>query len=191
MKKAIVICLAVMMGLALAGCGGKDSSGNGGGEASKYGSALEVLNAVRGVYAEADMFAIYGGDQENAVMDEPGAFDISKTEELDLTLGLPASQASGIEDAASMVHMMNANIFTGAAYRLKEDTDRNTFVDEVKANILNRQWICGQPDTLIILKVDGEYVITAFGEAGIMEIFKTNALSALEGAEVMAEVPIA
>ena len=36
-----------------------------------------------------------------------------------MTLGLPESEAANIDDAASMVHMMNANTFTGAAYRLK------------------------------------------------------------------------
>ena len=89
-----------------------------------------------------------------------------------------------------MVHMMNANTFTGAAYRLKEGTDMNGFADAAKSAILGKQWLCGQPDTLVIINVDGRYVITAYGEAGIMEIFKNNALTALEGAQVLTESPI-
>ena len=124
-------------------------------------------------------------------MDAPGTFDISKTEELETTLGLPRDQASQIEDAASMVHMMNANTFTGAAYRLKEGTDVSAFADAVKANILDTQWLCGQPDTLLILQVDSKYIITAYGNAEIIELYKNKAVSALKGAKVLMEASIA
>ena len=43
----------------------------------------------------------------------------------------------------------------------------------------------------MIVDVDGAYVITAYGEAETMELFKSNALSALTGAQVMLESPIA
>ncbi len=189
MKKMTMLLMAVMM-LVTTGCGGKQNGpGQGGGE-SQYADALEVLSGVVKVYSENELFAMYGGDQDNAVMDAPGKFDITKTEELESVLGLPRDQAANIEDAASMVHMMNANTFTGAAYRLKEGTDMNGFADAAKSAILGKQWICGQPDTLVIINVDGRYVITAYGEAGIMEIFKNNALTALEGAQVLTESPI-
>ncbi len=190
MKKLTTIFLAAMIIVTLIGCGNKDSNGGNQGGQSKYAESLDVLKEVIKVYKEDQLFAMYGGNQENAVMDEPGKFDISKTEELDVTLGLPQSQTSNIEDAASMVHMMNANVFTGAAYRLKTGINMNDFADAVKSNILAKQWMCGQPDTLIIINVDGRYVITAYGEAEIMQIFKTNALSALSGAQVLTETPI-
>ena len=183
MKKLAVILLASLTIFALTGCGsGKDSDASKEGEASKYSDALEVMNAVLEVYTDDQRFAIAGGDSSNMTEDAPGKFDVSKTEELDYMLGLPADQAAVIDDAASMVHMMNANTFTGAVYHLTEGTDVTAFADAVKANILARQWICGFPDKLLIIDVDGRYVITAFGEAGIMEIFKTNALSALSDA---------
>lgn len=186
MKKVTTIFLAAVMIFTLFACGNnQNSSGN-----SKYTESLDVLSAVVKVYKEDTLFAMYGGNQENAVMSAPGKFDISKTEELDTALGLPQSQTANIDDAASMVHMMNANIFTGAAYRLKDSAKINDFADAVKANILAKQWICGQPDTLIIINVDGKYVITAYGEAEIMQTFKTNALSALSGAQVISETPI-
>lgn len=189
MKKLITIFLAAMIIVTLIGCGKGSNSGNQGGQ-SKYTESLDVLKEVVKVYKEDQLFAMYGGNQENAVMDAPGKFDVGKTEELDVTLGFPKSQAANIEDAASMVHMMNGNVFTGAAYRLKSDTNMNDFAEAVKTNILSKQWMCGQPDTLIIINVDGTYVITAYGEAEIIQIFKTNALSALSGAQVITETPI-
>lgn len=189
MKRITTLLLVAATLLALSACGGKTSEGEV--AASSYTDALEVLNKVVAAYDEADLFAIYGGDQENAVMDAPGKFDVSKTEELNVTLGLPESQAANVEDAASMVHMMNANTFTGAAYRVKAGTDMNAFAEEVKSSILATQWICGFPDTLVIINVDGTYVITAYGQKEIMETFKTNALSALQGAEVLVEAPVA
>lgn len=190
MKKLTTIFLAAMIIVTLIGCGNKDSNGGNQGGQSKYTESLDVLKEVVKVYKEDQLFAMYGGNQENAVMDAPGKFDIGKTEELDITLGLPKSQTANIEDAASMVHMMNANIFTGAAYRLKSSVNMNDFAEAVRTNILAKQWMCGQPDTLIIINVDGTYVITAYGESEIMQIFKNNALSALSGAQVITETPI-
>lgn len=189
MKKMVMFIMAAALAFSLAGCGGKKDSQNGG--ESAYEDSLAVLNQVVGAYGEDELFAMYGGNQENAVMDAPGKFDISKTEELENVLGLPADQISNLEDAASVVHMMNANTFTGGAYRLKEGADMEAFADSVESGILAKQWICGQPDTLIIINVDGRYVITAYGEAGIMEIFKNHALAALDGAQVITEAPIA
>ena len=42
----------------------------------------------------------------------------------------------------------------------------------------------------MIINVDGRYVITAFGAAELMEDFKTNVLSALDGAQVITEAPV-
>ena len=190
MKKIAAVFLAAVMITALCGCTKQGSSGNKDEGTSKYAQAVDVLDAVAKAYAEEEAFAMYGGDQENAVMDAPGKFDVSKTQELDNVLGLPGSQAAAVDDAASMVHMMNANTFTGAVYHLKEDTDQAAFVEEVKSHILERQWICGQPDTLLVMDLGGGYVLTAFGEAGIMDIFKNNALSAVEGGKTVVEVPI-
>ena len=67
----------------------------------------------------------------------------------------------------------------------------NSFAEEAKTKILATQWMCGQPETLVIIKVDGSYVITAYGAAETIETFKNNALSTLEGSEVIIETPIA
>lgn len=192
MKKVKMLLLAAIMIVAVTGCGGKqegNGEGSGGGE-SKYAQSVEVLNEVVKVYGEDELFAMYGGNQENAVMDAPGSFDISKTQELEYTLGFPLDQLDKVEDAASMVHMMNANTFTGAVYHLKEGEDMDAFAEAVKSCILAKQWVCGQPETLVVINVDGRYVITAYGVAELIEVFKGHALSALEGAQVITEAPI-
>lgn len=149
----------------------------------------DLLNSIYTSFAEDQKFPIGGGDSANLVMDAPGAFDITNVEELESSLGFPSSQAANIDGAASMIHMMNANTFTGAAYHLIDGADPDAFAEAVKETVLAKQWICGMPDTLVILSADG-YIITAYGNAELIENFKTTALSAVSGSEVILETPI-
>ena len=190
MKKIAAVFLAAVMITALCGCTKQGSSGNKDEGTSKYAQAVDVLDAVAKAYAEEEAFAMYGGDQENAVMDAPGKFDLSKTQEMDNTLGLPQDQADQIDDAASMVHMMNANTFTGAAYHLKDSADLNGFSEAVKSNILGKQWVCGSPETLVIIQAGGNYVVTAYGNGEMIDTFKNHALSVIDGSQVIVETPI-
>lgn len=113
MKKMITFILGAAMAISLVGCSGNNGSsnhgGSGDGSTSSYSSAVEVLETVYGVYSEDQKFPIGGGDSEHMTTDAPGAFDVSKTEELTSTLSLPESETTHIDDAASMIHMMNAN----------------------------------------------------------------------------------
>ena len=43
---------------------------------------------------------------------------------------------------------------------------------------------------MVIINVDGRYVLTAFGVAELMDTFKNNALDALDGAQVITDAPI-
>ena len=193
MKKRTGLLFAVIMVLVWAGCGGgqQGSGSKGEADAPEYAQALDVLTAVTDAYAEEELFSSYGGDAEHEVTDAPGVYDIRKKAELDAELGLPQSEYEKIDDVASLVHMMNANSFTGAAYHLKDSADRDSFTEALEENILARQWICGQPDTLILIRVGDSYVIAVFGEAGLVETFKTHALSELNGAELVTERPVA
>ena len=190
MKKLVAILLCATIGISVMGCGNKKEPENGAGAASKYKSALDVLTTVADAYAEDQKFPMAGGDSENMSTEGPAAFDISKTEELTTSLTLPESEIKHIDDAASLVHMMNANIFTGAAYHLTDDADIKDFSKAVEESVLSKQWICGMPDTLVILKADDEYVVTAYGEAEIMETFKENAEASLDGSEVILETSV-
>lgn len=148
--------------------------------------SLNLLTTVWGSYQEDEKFPIGGGDFDNTVMDAPGAYDVSKVEEMDSVLGLPADCAAMIDDAASIMHMMNANTFTCGAYHLSDISNQQAFADGLKDNIMNRQWMCGFPDTLIVVSV-GDYMVSAFGNAEIIENFKNKVLAAYPQAAVMYE----
>ncbi|MBR6651483.1 MAG: hypothetical protein IKL36_08775 [Clostridia bacterium] len=152
--------------------------------------AAAVVGKIWGAYAEEEKFPCGGGDSENMNFEGPAAFDITKTEELDGTLGLPADLAGSLESAASFMHMMNANTFTGACYELVEGTDVAAFAETLKTNILARQWMCGIPETLVIINVDGEFVISAFGADDIIQTLKTNTTAQYASATVVVETAV-
>ena len=121
------------------------------------------------------------------VMDGPGKYDVSDVEGLDAQLGFPQASVALIDDAASLVHMMNANTFTAGAYYVSDANEVELLVEDMKDNILNRQWICGFPDTLIIVGIGDNTVVSAFGNAEIIDTFETKLLSVYGGAKVLCE----
>lgn len=200
MKKFVAILLAALMMLTFASCADKttdDANDTTVNEETKAENnevvaegALGVVEAIWGQYAEEEKFPCGGGDSENMNFEGPAAFNVANTEELDATLGLPASLATEITDAASFMHMMNANTFTGACYTVKEGTDVAAFAETLKTNILARRWMCGIPETLVIINVDGENVISAFGANDIIETLKTNTTKAFADATVVVETAV-
>ena len=193
MKRTIALVLCGLLMIGLIGCGKKAETP---GDTTitvevSATDATDLFTQVWNSYADADKFPIGGGDFDNIVMDAPGKYDVSKAEEMDSTLGLPQSSAALIDDAASMMHMMNANTFTGGVYHVADAANQDAVIDSLKDNIMNRQWMCGFPDTLIVAKVGGEYVVSAFGNAEIIETFKTNLKATFEMTDVVVEESLA
>lgn len=148
--------------------------------------ALDIINSVWATYADEEKFSAGGGDSANLNFEGPGAFDATNTEELDVTLGFPADQADKIDDAASIMHMMNANTFTGGVFHVTDAENVQTVADALKENIMNRQWMCGFPEKLIIVSVDN-YVVSAFGNGELIENFKTKLSAVYENATLLYE----
>ena len=212
MKKKIALLLLTVMTMSLIGCGEKDTT-NGNDDATNNDTVVEdsvaddttdntdsnaesntstegaagVLNAIWATYEDENKFAAGGGDSQNMIMDEPGKFDVTNTEELDATLGFPTDYADKIDDAASLMHMMNANTFTSGAYHVTNAEDVTAVCDALKESIMNRQWMCGFPETLIIVTVDDNYVISAFGNGQIIETFKNKISGVYSNATVVYE----
>ena len=175
--------LTVIMVFSLTACGGKDSGAK---DESKITDALTLLNTIWGSYGEDEKFPAMGGDfnEENMVDGAPGNYGIQDTAMLDSTLGLPEASASMIDGAASLIHMMNANTFTCGAFHVSDSGDLSSVADSLKENILQREWMCGFPDKLIIITVE-DYVISAFGSEEIIDTFQAKTMSAYESAELV------
>lgn len=186
MKKILTLALAAVLALSMVACGGSEKPET---EAPAFTSALEILETVWSAMPEDMQFAAMGGDAENMVDGAPGAFALTAPEMLDNMLGVPADSVASIDEAASLVHLMNANTFTAGAYHVADAANTADFVSAVQENIMGRQWMCGFPDTLIMVQFGDSYVVSAFGNAELIEAFKTQ-LTAV-GGEVLAEEALA
>ncbi len=184
MRKVTTMLLVVAMMLSLVACG-SNQAGNG----SVGETPLEILSNVWNSYAEDEKFPIMGGgpEFEQSVMDEAGEFATTDEEAIDSLLGFPSSSIALIKQAASIMHAMNQNTFTAGAYHVSNPGDVEMLISDLEDNIMSRQWMCGFPDTLIIVKVDANTLVSAFGEATNIENFKNRIVEAYSGAEVVSE----
>ncbi len=182
MKRIFAVLMAAMLMLSLVACG------ENGGTESTITSPVEILNTVWATYAEEEKFPAAGGDmtEENMNMEGPGVYGIEDTEGLDATLGFPAASVSKIDSAASLMHMMNANTFTCGAYHLVNADDKDAVVSELKDNIMNRQWMCGFPDKLVIVSVE-DYLVSYFGNGEIVDNFTAKLTTSYTQATVVCE----
>ena len=173
MKKLAACMLAMTLALGVTACGGGANNGTTTND-TEGKTAVDILNDVWAVYEEDEKFAIAGGDYENMVQDAPGTVNVSDGETLDALLGFPAASAGLIDDGASMMHMMNQNTFTAGVYHVTNADDVQAVADAVKENIMNRQWMCGFPDDLVIYSVGADYVAVAFGAEETVDSFEDN-----------------
>lgn len=190
MKKTVVLWAAVLTVCILTGCAGMQGSA-GSTQQDAPEDALELLRSVWDSYEENEKFAAAGGDysEENQKMDEPGRFSVSDGELLDNVLGFPQESVSEIDDAASLMHMMNANTFTCGVYRVKEKDGIAALSQTVKAHILKRQWVCGFPDKLTIMQM-GQYLIVVFGDEEFVDTFSGRLMDLYGDAVILSEDPI-
>ncbi len=194
MKKWMAILLAVLLTLGMTACAGTTDGGTSSQalEAPSIESAVELLTTVWNTYGEDEKFPAIGGDmsEENLTENAPGTFDVADTTALDTTLALPASAAEKIDDAASLVHMMNANNFTCGAFHVKDAVDVGRVATDIQDNVLTRQWICGFPNKLVVMRV-GNYVVSFFGSTEIVDTFRDKLTAAYPTAMVDCETDIA
>ncbi len=179
MKKSISLFLILAMLLTLVACG-KTSTKLEGVEAP-----VDILESVWNSYGEDEKFFAMGGDLNHVVDNAPGAFDLADTEALAAQLVCPAPALEMIDAAASLMHAMNANNFTAAAYHVADAGDLDAFVSTMKEAIEGNQWMCGFPEQLVIATLGGEYVVVAFGAGDLITPFKEK-LSAAYPVTVLA-----
>lgn len=193
MKRLVAFALAMTMALSFTACGGNNSSNSGQGQEEvqqvEIADTAELLTKVWEAYP-GEKFAAMGGGYDNSVVDVPGTINHTDTETMEALLGMPADAGQYVHDAASLIHMMNANTFTAGAYRMNDGNDVQAFADLMKDALMSRQWMCGIPEKLMIVSVGSDYVVTVVGAADLLDNFKT-ALDEVYGAAVLYEEGIA
>ena len=186
MKKLVALMLAAALAVSVTACGGGTNT-----ETTKDDTegkkAVDILTDVYAAYEEDEKFSIAGGDYENMVMDAPGTVNVSDGETLDTLLGFPAGSAELLDDGASMMHMMKQNTFTAGVYHVVNADDVQTVADAIKENILNRQWMCGFPDDLVIYSVGTSYVAAVFGAEDLVDNFEEELQETYSSAKLLHE----
>jgi len=194
MKKILALLLAAVMVLSLAACTDKGSEGGAtspsGAQTNQPKSALEILEKVWSKYSTDEKFPATGGSEKHMEEDKPGKFDVSDAEALDFELGFPKAQASEIDDAASLMHMLNQNNFSCGVYHVKDSGNAEALAGKIKENILARQWLCGIPEKLVILTV-GDYIVSVFGAGELTDTFVAKLSAEYSSAKQLFDVPIA
>ena len=194
MKKILALLLAAVMVLSLAACTDKGSEGGAtspsGAQTNQPKSALEILEKVWSKYSTDEKFPATGGSEKHMEEDKPGKFDVSDAEALDFELGFPKAQASEIDDAASLMHMLNQNNFSCGVYHVKGSGNAEALAGKIKENILARQWLCGFPEKLVILTV-GDYIVSVFGAGELTDTFVAKLSAEYSSAKQLFDVPIA
>ena len=191
MKKILSVVLVLTMALSLAACGGNSAEETTGVPAHEMpASALEVLETIWADYAEDEKFAVIGGSMAAPVDGAPGSYDITD-ENISFNLLIPAEQLTNVTEAASMIHMMNANTFTCAAYRLADGVSAADFGAAMQEAVQGNMWMCGFPETLLIRSFGDSYVVVAFGVNDAMTPFETHFSAVYPGFETLVSEPIA
>ena len=194
MKKILALLLAAVMVLSLAACTDKGSEGGAtspsGAQTNQHKSALEILEKVWSKYSADEKFPATGGSEKQMKEDMPGKFDVSDAEALYFELGFPKAQASEIDDAASLMHMLNQNNFSCGVYHVKDSGNAEALAGKIKENILARQWLCGFPEKLVILTI-GDYIVSVFGAGELTDTFIAKLSAEYSSAKQLFDVPVA
>ena len=138
--------------------------------------ALTILNAIWNTYSDEEKFPAAGGDSEHAVDGAPGSFDASNADSLSYLLTFPADDASLIDSAASLVHMMNLNTFTCGAFHVADANNVARLADDLRTTIQAKRWMCGFPDKLVIVTV-GQSVLSVYGNEELVNTFRDKLLA--------------
>ena len=149
--------------------------------AAAVDDALTILNAIWNTYSDEEKFPAAGGDSEHAVDGAPGSFDVSNADSLSYLLTFPADDASLIDSAASLVHMMNLNTFTCGAFHVADANNVARLADDLRTTIQAKRWMCGFPDKLVIVTV-GQSVLSVYGNEDLVNTFRDKLLASYSAA---------
>jgi len=181
MKRTLSLLLALVMALSLMACGKKGEQN--GDTPTAPADSLTLLETVWSSYTDDEKFPAAGGDYENSVDGAPGAFDLSNADNLSYLLSVPADDAALLDDAASLMHMMNMNTFTCGALRVKDAEDTAKLAEDIRNAVQSKQWMCGFPDKLVIFTLES-YVVSMYGSEDLVNTFRDKLQTAYADASI-------
>lgn len=200
MRKLALLSVMAVSVVALSACGKKDNNVNPGttestsqietttettteatqepskdADESDAQGAVKLLDDIWAVYGEDDRFPAAGGDYnpDNARDDAAGKYGLEDTAAINNAFGIAEDDVALIDDAASLGHMMNANTFTAGAFHVTDKDNIAAIAEHLKDGILEKQWMCGFPDVLVVYQVD-DYIVSAYGLTDIIDTFSAN-----------------
>ena len=143
--------------------------------------ALTILESIWNTYSDEEKFPAAGGDADHAVDGAPGSFDVSNADSLGYMLTFPTDDASLLDSAASLVHMMNLNTFTCGAFHAADAQDVTKLADDLHTTVQAKHWMCGFPEKLVIVTVR-QCVISVYGNEELVNTFRDKLLASYSAA---------
>ena len=119
--------------------------------------------------------------------DAPGKVGLAKPEDVEYLLSFPQADVEKIDDAASLMHMMNANTFTCGVFATEDAAGVAKILED---SLMNTHWICGFPD-LVRLYTLGNYVVEIYGAQELVDEFSEKLTAAYPDAVMVCDKPIA
>ncbi|MBP0985286.1 MAG: hypothetical protein J6A19_16360 [Oscillospiraceae bacterium] len=149
-----------------------------------------LLNNIWALFKEDEQFPATGGDfSSGELIEGAGSFSLEEPDSIDYVAGFPAAEISKIDSAATLMHMMNQNTFTAGAYHVVDPADMASLEEALKTNIMNRMWMCGFPDKMIVAEI-GDYIVCAFGKNQQINAFTSHITEAYPSAKIVVDEPI-
>jgi hypothetical protein len=182
----VAVALVVAIGVIAVGCGN-------GAAKMEFTDTADVINKVVDTYTEENKFFAVGGDINTPVDGKAGLMNLADTEVVNSMLHTNDELLADVDEVASFVHAMNANTFTSGAFKLKSAGDAESFAASLKESVLATQWMCGFPEKIVIVNVNGgDYVVYAIGNGEAIDYFKTQLTTVMgESAVVVTEEAVA
>lgn len=164
---------------------GGDSASNG--DATEVTGALQAFEAIWNSFGDDEKFPAMGGDFANAVDGMPGNCNLEEKDTIIYQFYVPEDMYESVDDMASLMHMMNANTYTGVVVHV---ADSQAFADAVKTNIQGTNWVCGFPDRLVVAELADGYVAYAFGAEDIMVSYAANIQKVFPSAKIVYDLSL-
>jgi len=130
---------------------------------SESTEAVEIMEYAWAAMGAEHQPAVIGGHFSAEYTTGPATYELTYAEDLAATLLLPEDQMDKVADAATAVHMLNANSMTAGVIKLTEGTDVKAFADAVADRISNNQWMCGFPEKMAVIQINDDYLFIAYG----------------------------